>query len=185
MCIDCRVVNNKTIKYRFNLGQRVLCYDKGFWSLFTLFKAIAVCFVFRSQIFKVYIWAKEVECKACKMGGVFTSIHFLAKYKSGKANVVADALLGRHFLLSVVKAKVLGFDWIKELYEAHEDFKEVYVACKDGVHGFHVQVEGNKFCIRKSPIRELLIKEAHGGGMAGHIRIQKTWEILQGHFHWP
>ena len=89
------------------------------------------------------------------MGGIFTNIHFPAKYKSGKANVVADALSRRHLFLGVFEAKVLGFEWIKESYEADEDFKEVYAACKDGVHGFYVQVEGllfkgNKLCIPMS-----------------------------------
>jgi integrase-like protein len=115
---------------------------------------------------------------------------FPAKYKSRKGNVVADALSRRYFLLGIVEAKVLGFEWIKELYEPSEDFKEIYAACKNGVHDFYVPVEGflfkgNKLCIPKSQICELLIKEAYGGGMTGHMGIQKTWKILQGHFHWP
>ena len=55
------------------------------------------------------------------------TVTFSAKYKCGKANVVADALYRRYFLLGVIEAKVLGFEWIKELYEADEDFKEVYI----------------------------------------------------------
>ena len=110
---------------------------------------------------------------------------FLAKYKSGKSNVVTDALSRRYFLLNVVEAKVLGFEWVKELYEANEDFKKVYVTCKDGVYRFYVQVEeflfnGNKLCIPTSPIRQLFIKEAHKGGMACQMGIQMTWEILHG-----
>lgn len=31
----------------------------------------------------------------------------------------------------------------------------------------------------------MLVKEAHGGGLAGHFGVHKTLEILQEHFFWP
>ena len=37
----------------------------------------------------------------------------------------------------------------------------------------------------KSSIRELLVKEAHEGGLMGHFRVQKTLETLHEHFYWP
>ncbi|XP_021744019.1 uncharacterized protein LOC110710072, partial [Chenopodium quinoa] len=46
-------------------------------------------------------------------------------------------------------------------------------------------VSGNRLCIPKCPIRSLLIHEAHGGGLAGHVGIHKTMELLQAHFYWP
>ena len=45
--------------------------------------------------------------------------------------------------------------------------------------------KGNRLCIPKCPIRSLLVHEAHGGGLAGHVGIQKTLDILQAHFYWP
>ncbi|XP_074302274.1 uncharacterized protein LOC141633751 [Silene latifolia] len=45
--------------------------------------------------------------------------------------------------------------------------------------------KGNRLCVTKHPIRELLVREAHGGGLAGHFRVAKTVEILQEHFLWP
>ncbi|XP_039688557.1 uncharacterized protein [Medicago truncatula] len=43
----------------------------------------------------------------------------------------------------------------------------------------------NRLCIPRHAIRELLVREAHGGGLAGHFGITKTLEILKEHFHWP
>ncbi|XP_071708698.1 uncharacterized protein [Rutidosis leptorrhynchoides] len=45
--------------------------------------------------------------------------------------------------------------------------------------------KGSRLCIPKDSIRELLIREAHGGGLAGHFRINKTLDILSEHFYWP
>jgi len=40
----------------------------------------------------------------------------------GSTNVVADALSRRHFLLAMMEARALGFQFIKELYHKDEDF---------------------------------------------------------------
>ncbi|XP_056691738.1 uncharacterized protein, partial [Spinacia oleracea] len=45
--------------------------------------------------------------------------------------------------------------------------------------------KGNRLCIPKHSIRELLVREAHGGGLAGHFGIAKTLKILREHFFWP
>jgi hypothetical protein len=34
-------------------------------------------------------------------------------------------------------------------------------------------------------MRELLVREAHGGGLMGHFGVRKTLEILHEHFFWP
>ena len=47
---------------------------------------------------------------------------YIIKYKKGKDNVVADALSRRHILLTQMDSKVLGFTYIKELYDDDTDF---------------------------------------------------------------
>jgi hypothetical protein len=39
------------------------------------------------------------------------------KYKQGKENIVADALLRRYVFISTLDARFLGFEHIKELYK--------------------------------------------------------------------
>lgn len=44
--------------------------------------------------------------------------------------------------------------------------------------------KGIEFAFRKYAIRELLMREADGGGLFGHVGITKTMEILKEHFYW-
>ncbi len=41
-----------------------------------------------------------------------------------------------------------------------------------------------KLCISNYFIRELLVREAHGGGLAGHFSEKKTLKALKEHFYW-
>ena len=50
------------------------------------------------------------------------SFTFVIKHKSGVTNKVVDALSRRHSFLTEMKVEVLGFDEMKELYDANLDF---------------------------------------------------------------
>ncbi|XP_071737871.1 uncharacterized protein [Rutidosis leptorrhynchoides] len=115
---------------------------------------------------------------------------FVSKHKAGTSNVVADALSRRYSLLSILEARVLGFSFVKELYEADQDFAPILNCSpaeskRDYVEQDGFLFKGSRLCIPKDSIRELLIREAHGGGLAGHFGINKTLEILSEHFYWP
>jgi len=45
--------------------------------------------------------------------------------------------------------------------------------------------KGDKLCISKSPLRGLIVEEAHGGALANYFDINKTLEILKEHFYCP
>ena len=118
------------------------------------------------------------------------SFHFSSRYKDGKSNVVADALSRRYTLLATLDVRLLGFETLKGYYANDGDFGELFGKCTNGAQGeFLVQdgflFKGNRLCVPKNAIRELLIREAHGGGLAGHFGVVKTLEVLKEHFFLP
>eukprot|EP00257_Ricinus_communis_P017462 XP_015575900.1 uncharacterized protein LOC107261409 [Ricinus communis] len=57
---------------------------------------------------------------------------YVIKYKQSKDNVVADALSRRYALLASLETKLLGFEFIKDLYFDDRDFDSIFIACEDG-----------------------------------------------------
>ena len=108
---------------------------------------------------------------------------YVIKYKQGKENVVADALSRRYVLISTLHAKLLGFEQIKELYPIDQDFSDLFVACEKVAFGDYFRHDG--FLFKKNKLRELIVREAHGGGLMGHFGIAKTLGVIQEHFYWP
>ncbi|XP_027156178.1 uncharacterized protein LOC113756907, partial [Coffea eugenioides] len=60
---------------------------------------------------------------------------YVIKYKTGKTNVVADALSRRHSLLVCLDAKLLGFEMVKDLYTNDHDFGAIYAVCVKNPQG--------------------------------------------------
>ena len=120
----------------------------------------------------------------------------MLKHISGQSNRVVDALSRRLLIMQENQIQVLGFEHLRDLYEADIDFQETYRACKNLVEverepwmeytlqeGF--LFKNSKLCIPKCSMRENLIQEKHNGGMAGHFGSDKTFGQL-GHFYfWP
>jgi hypothetical protein len=73
---------------------------------------------------------------------------YVIKYKQGKENIVADALSRRYALVSSLNAKLLGFEYVKELYANDDDFASVYGACdasQGAGHANHTHGNGAEF----------------------------------------
>ncbi|WZY72224.1 hypothetical protein YC2023_004464 [Brassica napus] len=115
---------------------------------------------------------------------------YVIKYKQGKENIVADALSRRYVLLNTLDAKLLGFEQIKGMYENDPDFKEAYNSCEKFAEGHYFRHDGflfydNRLCVPNCSLRDLFVRESHGGSLMGHFGITKTLKTLQDHFFWP
>jgi len=116
---------------------------------------------------------------------------YVVKHKRGKDNIVADALSRRCGLITQLDTKVLGLESVKTLYANDSDFKEPFSKCivGKGWDKFYVH-DGflfwtNKLCIPACSLRNVLLQEAHAGGLAGHFGVKKTLDMLSNHFFWP
>ena len=115
---------------------------------------------------------------------------YVIKYKQGKENIMVDALSRRYVIVSTLNAKLLGFEYVKELYANDDDFASVYGACEKAMFGKFYRLVGylfkkNRLCVPNSSLRELLVREAHGGGLMGHFSVRKTLDVLHEHLFWP
>ena len=84
----------------------------------------------------------------------------------------------------------MGFQLMRDQYVHDLEMHDVILKCSKGVfEEYTIQngflFKGNRLCVPKGSYRELLIREAHGGGLAGHFGVHKTIELLKEHLFWP
>jgi hypothetical protein len=104
---------------------------------------------------------------------------YVIRYKQGKENIIADALSQRYVLLTSLSAKMLGFEYLKDVYANDADFYDVYIACDKAAFGRFYKHDGylfkeSKLCVPNCSMRELLVREAHGGGLMGHFVVRTS-----------
>jgi hypothetical protein len=77
---------------------------------------------------------------------------YVIHYKQGKENIVVDALSWRFVLLTSLSAKMLQFEYLKDVYANDSDFSDVYIAwnkaafCKFYKHDGYLFKE-SKLCV--------------------------------------
>ena len=85
---------------------------------------------------------------------------------------------------------VLRFEHLKALYEEDEDFGQLYEECRrHPKEDYLIQdgyiFKGARLCVPKCSTRELLVREVHGGSLAGRYGENKTSLMLKEHYFWP
>ena len=70
---------------------------------------------------------------------------YVIRYKKRNENIVVDVLSQRYVLLSTLNAKLLGFEYIKELYVDDSDFANVFNACEKAAFAKFYRHEGLLF----------------------------------------
>jgi hypothetical protein len=104
--------------------------------------------------------------------------------------VVIDALSRRYALISMLNARLMGFEQVKDQYTNDIYFANVVSECVLGAcDGFFMHkgylFKMGRLCIPSGLLQELLVREAHGGGLSGHFGEKKTYELLKEPFFGP
>ncbi|RDX78287.1 Retrovirus-related Pol polyprotein from transposon 17.6, partial [Mucuna pruriens] len=86
-------------------------------------------------------------------------------------NVVANVLSRRHTLIAMLETKMIGLDWIKELYEKDIDFSKPFAMY------VHVAFREEIVCANKLN-QPIVLKEAHESDLMGYFGELKTYDVL-------
>ncbi|RDX97227.1 hypothetical protein CR513_20029, partial [Mucuna pruriens] len=106
-------------------------------------------------------------------------VEFLEQFPYVIKHKQDDALSRKHTLITMIETKIFGLDCIKELYEHDIDFSEpfsmfIHAAFNDYYRHDGFLFKGKEFYVLVSSIKQLLVKEAHEGGLMNFE-----------HFFWP
>ena len=77
---------------------------------------------------------------------------YVIKYKNGKENIMVDALSKRYVLLTSLQTKLLGFEFVKDLYDNDSNFGKICNSCSKHAFGNYYRHDGflfkkNKLCV--------------------------------------
>ena len=91
--------------------------------------------LFSDNFFLQYIMQQhKLNHKHAKWVEYLENFTFVLKHISGKENKVVDALSRICLVMQESQIHVLGFDYLKDLYDVDAYFKEAFAACKNLVN---------------------------------------------------
>ena len=77
--------------------------------------------------------------------------------------------------MRTLSLEIAGFETLIELYADDDDFKKVWATCvvKQPCDDFHIHdgflMKSGQLYLPRTSLREKVIRDLHGGGLAGHV----------------
>ena len=93
--------------------------------------------------------------------------------------------------MRTLSLEIVGFEKSTELYADDDDFKKVWATCvlKQPYDDFYIHNEvlmkSEQLCLPCISLHEKVIRDLHGGGLAGHLGRDKTIESVKDRYYWP
>jgi len=93
----------------------------------------------------------KLNCQHTRWVEFTETFSYVINCKQSEENIVTDVLLQRHLLLSTINTKLLGFEYVKDLYIEDFDFGQVYIVCEhstfDKFYRFDEYLFKEKSCV--------------------------------------
>ena len=103
---------------------------------------------------------------------------------------MVDALSHQANLLITLNNKIMGFELLKDLHEIDEDFQEIWEKCVTNhpcdyfyIHEGYL-MKGNQLRIPRTSLREKLIQDLCGGGLASHFGRDNIIVAIGDRYYW-
>ena len=134
----------------------------------------------------------RLNAKHARWFDYLQQFNFTIRHTAGRENKVADALSRRPHILTTFTINAASFEAMKDDYASDKHFKDIWAALQSNtstktdfsVSGGYLTKNG-RICVPGGSIRDFIIMELHGGGLAGHFGFDKTYLLVADRFFLP